>query len=57
MKWNGIRCFIFGSTNGRPILRDINSKLITLTASVNANEVIFKHRNNKIIMQELTCET
>lgn len=57
VEWNGVKCFIFGSTNGRPILRDINSKLITLTASVNANEVIFKHRNNKIIMQELTCET
>ena len=57
VEWNGVKCFIFGSTNGRPILRDINGKLVTLTASINAKEVIFKHRNNKIIMQELTCET
>ena len=57
VKWNGIRCFIFGSTNGRPVLRDIDGKSVTQTASVNAKEVIFKHRNNKLIMQELTCET
>lgn len=55
--WNGVKCFIFGSTHGRPILRDIDGKCVTPTASVNAKEVNFKHRNNKIIMQELTCET
>lgn len=55
--WNGERCFIFGSTNGRPVLRDIDGKSITPTASVNAQTVEFRHRNNKIIMQELTCET
>ena len=57
VEWNGVKCFIFGSTNGRPILRDIDGKSVTSTASVNAKEVNFKHRNNKIIMQELTCET
>lgn len=57
VEWKGVRCFVFGSTNGRPVLRDIDGKSITPNASVNAKEVIFKHRNNKIIMQELTCET
>lgn len=57
VSWNGIKCFIFGSTNGRPILRDIDGKLVATTPSVNAREVIFKHRNKKIIMQETTCET
>jgi len=57
VEWKGIRCFIFGSTNGRPVLRNIDGKSVTPNASVNAKEVIFKHRNNKIIMQELTCET
>ena len=57
VEWNGVKCFIFGSTNGRPVLRDIDGKSITPTASVNAKEVNFKHRNKKILMQELTCET
>jgi len=57
VEWNGVKCFIFGSTSGRPILRDIDGNLITSTASVNAKAVNFKNRNNKIIMQELTCET
>lgn len=57
VEWNGVKCFVFGSTHGRPILRDINGNSVTLTASVNAKEVNFKNRNNKIIMQGLTCET
>ena len=57
VEWNGVKCFIFGSTHGRPILRDIDGKSVTPTASVNAKEVIFNLRNNKIITQELTCET
>lgn len=57
VEWKGVQCFVFGSTNGRPVLRNIDGKSITPNASVNAKEVIFKHRNNKIIMQELTCET
>lgn len=56
VEWNGVKCFIFGSTNGRPVLRDIDGKSVTPTASVNAKEVEFKHRNKKILMQELTCE-
>ena len=57
VEWNGVKCFIFGSTHGRPILRDIDGKSVTPTASVNAKEVTFNLRNNKIITQELTCET
>lgn len=57
VEWNGVKCFIFGSTNGRPILRDIDGILVTTKSSANANEVKYKHRNNKIIMQEITCET
>lgn len=56
VEWNGVKCFIFGSTNGRPVLRDIDGKSVTPTASVNAKEVTFNLRNNKIIMQELTCK-
>lgn len=56
VEWNGVKCFIFGSTNGRPILRDIDGVLVTTQSSVNAKEVIYKHRNNKIIMQDLTCK-
>lgn len=41
VQWNGIRCFIAGSTNGRLVLRDINWKLVTPTASVNAKTVKF----------------
>jgi N6-L-threonylcarbamoyladenine synthase len=57
VEWNGVKCFIFGSTNGRPILRDIDGRSVTPTASVNAKEVTFNLRNNKIITQEQTCET
>ena len=57
VEWNGVKCFIFGSTHGRPVLRDIDGKTTTPTTSINAKEVKFILRNNKIIMQELTCET
>lgn len=42
--WNGIKCFIAGSTNGRPILRDINRALVTPIASVNPKTVTFLSR-------------
>lgn len=57
VEWNGVRCFIFGSTNGRPILRDIDGNAVAPTPSVNAKEVNFKHRNKRILMQEFTYET
>ena len=51
VEWKGIRCFIFGSTNGRPVLRDIEGKSATPSASVNAKELKFKSRkrNNMLI--------
>ena len=51
VEWNRIKCFIFGSTHGRPILRDIEGNLITQKSSVNSKEVKFIHRNNKILIQ------
>ena len=51
VEWNGVKCFIFGSTNGRPVLRDIDGNSATPTASVNAKEVRFesRKRNNMLI--------
>jgi len=55
--WNGIKCFIFGSTNGRLVLRDIDSILVTPVASVNAKSVMYLNRNKGFVIQELICET
>ena len=54
--WNNINCFIFGSTSGRPKLKDIDDNYVTPSTSVNVKEVKFIHRNNRIIMQEITCQ-
>ena len=54
--WNSVKCFIFGSSVGRPILRNIDGTLFTGKKSVNVKEVKFIHRNNKIIMQESSCK-
>ena len=42
--WSGIKCIIAGSTNGRPILRNIDWSLATPTASVNVKTVTFLSR-------------
>lgn len=42
--WNGIRCFIAGSTGGRPVLRNIDWTLTTPTASVNPKTITFLSR-------------
>ena len=44
VEWNGTRCFIYGSTNGRLILRDIDGNIATPSASVNAKTVKFIQR-------------
>lgn len=51
VEWNGVRCFIFGSTNGRPILRDIDGNTVAPTPSVNVKTVRFisRKRNNMLI--------
>ena len=51
--WNGIKCFIYGSTKGRPVLRDINGVLVTPKSSVNSKTVKFLHRNNKLLIQNI----
>lgn len=58
--WNGIKCFIAGSSNGRLYLKDINWKRVTLQPHVNRNSVKFKLRNRKILMQSVrngACES
>ena len=57
VEWNGVKCFIFGSTHGRPVLRDIDGKSKIPTVSVNAKEVKFMYRNKRILMQEIVYET
>lgn len=41
VKWNGIRCFISGSSKSQIVLRDINWKLVTPTAKVSSKSVKF----------------
>lgn len=53
VKWNGIGCFIAGSTGGRPVLRDIDWNLVTKTASVNAKTVKFLSRKKGSILYQL----
>lgn len=54
VEWNGKKCFIFGSSHGRPILKNINMETVTSSYAVNAKEVKFIHRNKKIIIEELS---
>ena len=53
VKWNGINCFIFGSTNGRLVLRNIDGDLSTPNLSVNSKEVKYVHRNKKLLIQNI----
>lgn len=54
VEWNRVRCFIAGSTSGRLVLRDINWKLVTPTASVNAKSVRFLCRlHGRILTSQL----
>lgn len=51
VEWNGVKCFIFGSTNGRLYLKDIDGNKVTPNPHVNKKTVIFIHRkiNNMLI--------
>ena len=51
VEWNGLKCFIFGSTNGRLYLKDIDGNKVTPNPHVNKKTVIFIHRkiNNMLI--------
>ena len=52
VEWNGVKCFIFGSTDGRPVIRDIDGKQIALTPSVNYRTLKFIKRNKGFLIQE-----
>lgn len=52
VKWKGVICFVAGSTNGRPIIRDIDGKQIALTPSVNYRTLKFIKRNKGFLIQE-----
>lgn len=55
VRWKGKDCFIFGSTNGRPILRDIEGVQMAKQPSVNIKAVKFLMRlRNNILMEERT---
>ena len=53
VRWKGRDCFIFGSTNGRLILRDIEGTKMHENASVNIKAVKFlKRLRNNILVEE-----
>ena len=57
VRWKGMDCFIFGSTNGRPILRDIDGLQVANQPSVNIKTIKFlKRLKNNILMEERTYE-
>ncbi len=58
VRWKGKECFIFGSTNGRPILRDIEGIKMHENASVNIRTIKFlKRLRNNILVEERTSES
>lgn len=53
VRWKGRECFIFGSTGGRPVLRDIEGYKMHENASVNIKTIKFQKRiRNNIIVCE-----
>ena len=58
VRWKGMDCFIFGSTNGRPVLRDIDGLQVANQPSVNIKTIKFlKRLKNNILMEERTSES
>ena len=58
VRWKGMDCFIFGSTSGRPILRDIDGLQVANQPSVNIKTIKFlKRLKNNILMEERTSES
>lgn len=51
VRWKGRECFIFGSTHGRPVLRDIEGYKMHENASVNIKTIKFlkRLRNNMLV--------
>lgn len=53
VRWMGKECFIFGSTHGRPVLRDIDGIQVANQPSVNIKTIKFlKRLKNNILMEE-----
>lgn len=53
VRWKGMDCFIFGSTNGRPILRNIEGVQVANRPSVNIKTIKFlKRLKNNILVEE-----
>lgn len=58
VRWKDNDCFIFGSTNGRPILRDMEGKQIAEQPSVNIKTIKFVKRiKNNVLTEERTSES
>ena len=58
VRWKSKECFIFGSTNGKPVLRDIKGIKMHENASVNIKTIKFLRRlRNNILMEEKTSES
>ena len=53
VRWKGKECFIFGSTNGRPVLRNVDGKLVTEQPSVNIKTIKFLERIRNNILVEV----
>lgn len=57
VRWMGNECFIFGSTHGRPVLRDIEGVKMHDKQAVNIKTIKFLRRlKNNILMEEKTSE-
>lgn len=53
VRWKGRECFIFGSTHGRPVLRDIEGIKMHDNQSVNIKTIKFlKRLRNNILVEE-----
>ena len=58
VRWKGKECFIFGSTNGRPILRYIEGIQVANQPSVNIKTIKFLKRiRYNILVEERTSES
>ena len=58
VRWKGRECFIFGSTGGRPVLRNVNGLKVHDNQSVNIKTIMFlKRLRNNMLMEERTSES
>jgi hypothetical protein len=52
--YNGINCFVFGSTHGRPVVRDIDGNSVSSSPYVKCSSVRFKMRKrDNLIVQTI----